>query len=44
MLEEDETFGLGLDGLVETGLHSFVCKSCDAKLQEISELKLKIEL
>ena len=45
MLEEEvnETLGLGLDGLVETSLDSFICKSCDAKLQKISELKLQIE-
>ena len=45
MLEEDanETLGLGLDGLVEIGLNSFICKNCDVKLQKISELKLQIE-
>ena len=45
VLEEEvnETLGLGLDGLVETGLQSFICKNCDAKLQKIYELKLQIE-
>ena len=45
VLEEEvnETLGVGLDGLVETGLDSFICKSCDAKLPKISELKLQIE-
>ena len=38
MLEEEvnDTFGLGLDGLVETGLDSFISKICDAKLQTLS--------
>ena len=45
VLEEEvnETLGLGLDGLVETGLDSFICKNCDAKQQKTSELKLQIE-
>ena len=45
VLEEEvnETLGLGLDGLVETSLDSFICKNCDAKLLKISELKLQIE-
>ena len=45
VLEEEvnETLGLGLDGLVETDLDSFICKRCDAKLQKVSELKLQIE-
>ena len=41
--EVNETLGLGLDGLVDTGLDSFICKSCAAKLQKISKLKLQIE-
>ena len=33
VLEEEvnDTLGLGLDGLVETGLQSFIFKNCDAK-------------